>query len=400
MTEINTKFIFSLVPSFSDVRDMADIFNRICWGLYGKDKFLVTYQQPSGLELKEDLSSFPIPNSQVPFLTHSNVKYFRRVGSHENRASELNRVSQILIWKNILLEDPEFKLRLEKSILIDPYHWLNYEADQIASLQFSMLDSAEKTSLREESIRNYIQLLHRFSENQRVCLFLTGPSLPHIVTDIQLAQSVKIICNSMVKDQRMMRFIQPDILMFSDPAYHFGVSLYAEEFRHQVINALDQFPSLVCIVPESYLPLTQAYFRQYSSDRFIGIPLKESDTFNIPGIQNFYTRKTGNILTQLMIPIAVRLSKQVDIYGADGRQSLDKGYWQHAPSAQLEGLLETINASHPSLGRDEDIGLYYKEHCDSLGELLDYGESLGFTFRTCTHSNIPALKKRETWIIP
>jgi hypothetical protein len=191
-----------------------------------------------------------------------------------------------------------------------------------------------------------------------------------------------------------MEVLQPQILTFSDPAYHFGVSQYANMFRQEAAAALKNHPEMICIVPERYLPLITADFGPEMEERLIGVPVVEQKTFNFPSVDQFFTRFTGNILTQLMIPIASRLSKKVIIYGADGRTPSDQGFWQHAPTAQINSLMSTIYESHPALTRDEQVEEYYRIHCNSLESLLTEGETIGIKYHSETPSFIPALSKR------
>ena len=184
--------------------------------------------------------------------------------------------------------------------------------------------------------------------------------------------------------------------MFSDPAYHFGVSKYAAAFREYAKQAMLNFSELICVVPERYYPLTVAFLGESIQERIIGIPLVETAQFNFPCADAFFVRKTGNILTLLMIPVASQIAGRVNIFGADGRDKGDQGYWKHSQSSQMSDQMKTIYDAHPSLGRDEDVEKYYDEHCQLLEEMLSYGETAQEKVYCCkTPSFIPALARRE-----
>jgi hypothetical protein len=225
--------------------------------------------------------------------------------------------------------------------------------------------------------------------------YLTGPTVETTLTLPVERSSLHIICNSLVKNTELLQKIHPDVLMFSDPAYHFGISRYAASFRAYVNQAMADFQNMLCMVPERYYPLTVAFLDEEASERIIGIPFVEMNDFNFPSIEKFYIRRTANVLTSMMIPVASSVAARICILGADGRASSDKGYWSHAKSSQIHDQLRTIYESHPSLARDENVEKYYLEHCQLLEAQLVYGETTQKKDYAClTPSMIPALANR------
>jgi hypothetical protein len=125
------------------------------------------------------------------------------------------------------------------------------------------------------------------------------------------------------------------------------------------------------------------------------MPEEIEEEFNFPNPDRFWVRDTNNILTHLMLPIASAVAQEIRIFGADGRQKQDAGYWQHNPTAQFSGLMGTVNQSHPSLERDRDIEEYYVAHCETVEQMIQKGErENGRRYVSETPSFIPALSKR------
>ena len=383
----------TIFPKIPERSIAADLFNRIAWGLYGTECLTVFYQ-PLDQQGWESDSTFPVPDSQALFLTSEQLPKFQQRSGVNAEEELLESSERILVWKVSALQEKVLKAWKDKVIVVDPEYCLNHEADQIAALQFLLMTEDKKSALRKQSLEKYSQFMRQHANVGQACLFLTGPSLQQVLKFSQPQDSVRIICNSLVKDHTLLEAIQPHILTFSDPAYHFGVSRYAEAFRKEVGAALEQYTELVCVIPERYLPMMQAYYGHEMDERLIGMPLVEQDQFNFPEPICYYCRFTGNILTQFMLPIASQISRCVNIYGADGRQPEDAGFWKHNPTAQMGELLSTIYATHPSLARDENVAEYYQTHCDTLEMLFRYGERFGISYHSATPSYIPALARR------
>jgi hypothetical protein len=384
-------FVF---PAFQNVQIACDVLNRISWGLFGLRNEDVT------IFLPED--SF---KNRIIEIEHLNGSFLSP--SQESYLSELPPLAMIstnrifesgdfdIFWNVSIYQKKRNNFAEQSTILIDPSFCFNYEADQIAALQYSIASEEKRMEFRNLSQTNYSRFLERWSKVENACLYLTGPSV-EILSQKQMDHSaIKIICNSLVKNEKFLSKLQPDVLIFSDPAYHFGVSKYAAVFRSYVKQVMIEYPEMICIVPERFFPLTIAFLGDIARERIIGMPIIDSDQFNFPTTSRFFVKKTNNILTLMLIPIASQIAKQIFIFGADGRVKGDKGYWKHAQSSQMSDQMKTIYDSHPSLARDEDVEKYYEEHCQLLEELLQYGEKSHEIHYCCkTPSFIPALAKR------
>lgn len=388
-------FVF---PAFQNVQKACDVLNRISWGLFGLRNEDVTIFLPedsfkNGIIEPEHLNESFLSTSQESYL--SELPPLAKISpNHFLESGDFG-----LFWDASIYQKKRNNFAKESTILIDPSFCFNYEADQIAAMQYSISSEEKRMELRNLSQTNYSKFIERWSNVENACLYLTGPSV-EILSQKQIDHSaIKIICNSLVKNEKLLCKLQPDVLMFSDPAYHFGVSKYAAIFRSYVKKAMIEFPEMICIVPERYYPLTISFLGEIARERIIGIPVIDSDQFNFPSTSRFFVKKTNNILTLMLIPIASQITKRIFIFGADGRVKGDKGYWKHAQSSQMSDQMKTIYDSHPSLARDEDVEKYYEEHCQLLEELLQYGENTYETHYCCkTPSFIPALAKRVSCI--
>lgn len=382
-----------LFPDFHNIQNACDILNRVSWGFYGLGRESVKICLPEvsfdGIHLIDWLKK--------PILSESQENYFPELmplltssGDMEIGPGDLG-----LFWDNSTYSDHRIGIGLEQRILIDPTFRFNHEADQIASLQYTVSTGIQRQAIREISSARYAKFINRWENVENAYLYLTGPTVEMVSQHPVDGNGLQIICNSLVKNNQLLQTIQPDVLMFSDPAYHFGISKYAASFRAYVRQCMANFPDMLCMVPERYYPLTAAFLGAEASRRLIGIPVLDMEGFHFPSIKEFHIPKTGNILTLMMIPVASSIASRIHILGADGRATTDKGYWAHAKSSQISDQLRTIYESHPSLARDEDVEKYYQEHCQLLEAQLMYGETMHHKTYVCqTPSMIPALASR------
>jgi hypothetical protein len=380
-----------LFPAFPNLETACDILNRIAWGLHGLDAEGVRLYVEGELEPAALASAWlqnpALSSSQENYLPGLPPLWSLPAGSHAVDADF------DLYW-DYLTYSASVSGQKNK-ILIDPNFRFDHEADQVAALQYTICLPGRQLEIRESSRRLYADFLAHWKAVGSAYLYLTGPTVETILQAPVDRNALHIICNSLVKNTALLEKLQPNVLMFSDPAYHFGVSKYASSFRGYVLQAMQAFPGLLCMVPERYYPLAAAFLGNKARGRLIGIPLLEVDRFHFPSVEEFYARKTGNILTSMMIPVASSAADSIRILGADGRASSDKGYWSHGKSSQIGDLLRTIYEAHPSLGRDENVGRYYQEHCQLLEALLAYGETAhNKAYLSLTPSLIPALANR------
>lgn len=380
-----------IYPEFNNNYQRADILNRIAWGLTGvKSGDVIVCERSDGISVGvSQIDSTYVNTSQKYYL--SNFPEIETLGIKYDIGPE----DFVLSWDGQARIPVEFQIRDGHAITIDPNYSFNYEADQIAALQYTIMGETHRAGFQAQSKNRFDQLTRNWKNVRNAYLYLTGPSVESVHEREIDREGLHIICNSLVKNFALLEKIQPNILMFSDPAYHFGISKYAASFRSYVKQCMHLFSNLVCMVPERYAPLTSGFLGNEFNQRVIGIPVVDANKFNFPTTTNFFLRRTSNVLTLMMIPVASSFAETVHILGADGRANQDKGYWSHAKSSQLGDQMRTIYESHPSLGRDEDVDQYYREHCELLESQLSFGETFyKKTFISDTPSLLPALQRR------
>lgn len=366
--------------------------NRIACALPG-------YPDPVGsvdvisIVTETDFRSTAPPSSQADYIT----RFIDNARIETLQKSQLAKAAKeaewILLWRASALLDPLILSNIGKVLLVDPNFYLAYEPYNYARLPFLLLRDEDRKRRHEVSIRRFGELHSKFHGSDTAYVLVTGPTLNGAVAEPLEANAVKIICNSIVKDNELLDRIQPDILVFADPVFHFGPSKYAEEFRQHVRIALRRFPKCYCIVPEMFAAFLEGHLGEFSS-RIIGMPLVRG-AINFPMPDRMHVKVTDNIMTLLMLPLAAALSSKVVIIGADGREKSEKYYWKHNSKVQFSDLMSAAFATHPSFLRDRVLGDYYDRHCAMVARILEKAENeMHCHIVSRTPSFIPALNAR------
>lgn len=243
--------------------------------------------------------------------------------------------------------------------------------------------------------RNLERLQRRARDRNGAQLLATGPSLTSIDLNEALRDdALRVVCNSIVSNPRFMKAIRPDVVAFSDPAFHFGDSAYSEAFRRDLASRLKENPQLMAIFPAEFSAPVASIIQRFS-DQAIPVPMawtwKSSTLWLRKAGEGL---RTGNIMTSLMLPVAALGNGRIELFGFDGRAPEDEGFWKHNSKVQYDDLYQSVRDRHPAFFSDVDYVAYYKQHCARVAAALAELERSGRTILTRTPSHVPALKER------
>ena len=226
--------------------------------------------------------------------------------------------------------------------------------------------------------------------HERAYVFGTGPLVDRFA-DFDFSDGLSIIYNTIVLDSELLDHVKPRILAFADPLFHFGVSRYAAEFRAAAAEAAEKY-DMTIVVPLKYYELFVSLLPDLE-DRTIDVPM-DAGAKNLDLLADYRVRSYVNVLTLLMLPLAVTFGKRVSIIGCDGRAPQGEDYfWRHNPRTQLLHLMDNVQEMHPAFF-DLDYEAYFDDHSTVLSELITRGEMMGVEFDSITPSYIPALARR------
>jgi hypothetical protein len=278
---------------------------------------------------------------------------------------------------------------LPKVTILDPEYYSGTESGN-----WLRVSEACRTDPEDQSSSNFERLEERFADTEKAFVFATGPSLDDAYDYEFPDDSLKIICNSIVKDDELLDHIDPDVLTFADPVFHFGPNRYADTFRRDAVETLKEY-DCVAAVPARDRPLLTGHYPNLETQA-IGFETVDEPTPVFPTSDRLEVVGTGNIMTLFMLPVASALADSIYILGADGREESESYFWEHNDSAQYDDeLMNAVADAHPSFFRDRIYEDYYDQHVEILGNMIEFGERHGKEYNTLTHSYVPCLADRR-----
>lgn len=225
----------------------------------------------------------------------------------------------------------------------------------------------------------------------RSIVLATGPSISDY-RRFDTEGAMVIACNSVIKSRDIMDRVQPQILVFADPIFHYGPSVYAATFRHDLEHALARYDFTIVTPMKYYSTLLDTV--PSAAGRMIAVPFERDCGVVMDLEREFRTKVTDNILTLLMLPLAYSFSDEVLVLGCDGRPLEDNDYfWKHGGEVQYADKMSSIKQAHPSFF-SMDYDDYYARHLLNTERFVQMADAQGKTFVSGGFSHIPAMKKR------
>ena len=390
---------FVVYPIIKDYKTLGNILNRLNWAFPVNDSNInVDIILSDNFDFnKNNIESIDIPKDQKKYLNSNN-----RFNFIFNKKYKIKNDSSILLYNSSYFFRSFIKFGFKNNIILDENYYLSIEGKNQRDLQFNFLSLSNKKNIFNKSI----EIFNDINRYKKSYCFTTGPSFDQYKIKNFDNNSLKIICNSIIKNDEFLKYINgAHLLTFGDPVFHFGPSKYAAIFREKMVESVNRYKMKI-VVPISTVTLLLNHYPSLKNS-IIGVPDKlvnfsnpifgkfsNKVNFNFPNNQNFWVKPSGNILSWYMIPFASSLSDEIYIIGADGRKKNENYWWKHSANVQFNSSMETVFNTHPSFFRDRIYADYYNSHCDYINKLFLYGEKLGKNYYSLTESYIPAIKKR------
>jgi hypothetical protein len=376
-------------PEIKSLSSYEDIVLRASWYLTFSDiKKIKLFVKP-GLSLPEKLNIPPHFDPKVK----DRIRLMFDIAEIQELTSEKSLIESV--------KTADIVLRFDESVPTPETQAIRFDVDPKRTrkegsnyIEVSHVLLQNKKSVVSQEHQRFLHLIKDIPESARSYVFGTGPSAGRY-DEFDYRDAISVVCNSIIIDQKLMNTVNPKVLVFGDPIFHFGPSVYAAEFRKAAIEAVKKYNLIVVSTLKNHAIL-HSYFSEIS-DRVVCVPFQTKMEFNFDLKDLFKVKTTGNILTLLMIPVASSLAKIVNIVGCDGRDFDDNNYfWNHNKKTQFNERMSDIQKCHPSFFA-VDYDSYYFTHCSVLENMLDAGEKSALTFYSSTFSYIPALARRANF---
>jgi hypothetical protein len=231
----------------------------------------------------------------------------------------------------------------------------------------------------------------------KVYLFGTGSSLEHALNR-DWSDGNKIVCNTIVKDSVLWHHIKPDFIVAADAIYHYGNNLFAKAFCEDLEKRLSESPQAYFVYPSLFHAFVKKRFIKFEQ-RLIPIPLGSHKDICNNLLEKFELPALGNVLNNMLLPLGTNLSKNVFLWGFDGRAPHDKDFWKNSDKHFYNDLVDDIKKNHPYFyefyipkGKEEKYVKKY--HGDELEQSLLFAEDQGWHFIMLHSTYTTALLRR------
>jgi hypothetical protein len=182
------------------------------------------------------------------------------------------------------------------------------------------------------------------SKSKKIYLFGTGPSLSNAI-NFHWNDGIRLVCNTIVKNKVLWNHINPNIIVAGDAIYHFGISKFSKQFRNDLKLRLAETDTYFIYPMEfhSFLSERLSNFK----DKLIPIPVQNKTSFNYSFDKSFTLPQLGNSLNLLSFPVAINLSKDINLWGYDGKGPDDNDFWKNSNENFYQELVYELKLIHP-----------------------------------------------------
>ncbi len=357
-------------PRIQNAAELADLSARVNWYLPGLTARI--YVEGSDFEILPDNAPWMAPE----LVSNPGWTTTKPEGNAEH-----------IYWRLGLRQFPSFLFRRNRAEVVD--NTLSTIAD---SFGYARLARRHARPHAARGTTNLARLLARRTSGRTALVMGTGPSAQLLDPD-EVTADIRILCNSAVRDLNLVRTINPDVIAFYDPVFHYGPSRYASQFRQDLLRSLQECDAE--IVTSYELGHILLSHHPEIASRITILAGGPRQRWQIPLDDPATTKQATNVLVSLLIPVAFALADTIQIAGCDGRKATERYFWRHSSQIQYsDKMMKTVFATHPGFFQFVDYSAFYAQHCRELEELLSFGEANGKTIEAITPSWIPALVKR------
>ena len=253
------------------------------------------------------------------------------------------------------------------------------------------IDNAEA----RRRFRSYVEILRK-QQLKKAYIFGTGPSLAEAI-DQDWSDGYRIVCNTIVRDPELWRHINPHFIVAGDALYHFSYTQFARAFRADLALRLAESQTFF-VYPAIFHEIVIRELAEFS-DRLIPIPTGVDTKISVDLTQEFSLPRMGNVLPRLLLPLACSMSKDVFLWGFDGRAPNDRLFWSNSAKHNYPELMPELQEAFPAFFSyyvpDENPQKYVASvHGETLENELQAAEEAGWSFTMLHESWTPTLQRR------
>ncbi|NPV87542.1 MAG: tetratricopeptide repeat protein, partial [Anaerolineae bacterium] len=243
---------------------------------------------------------------------------------------------------------------------------------------------------------HYVEQL-RLERMEKTYIFGTGPTLEKAITR-DWGDGYRVVCNTIVRDVELWKHIAPHFIVAADAIYHFGHTAFAYAFRSDLAKRLREGGTYF-VYPVDFDVIVRRELGEFA-EWLVPVPVNGAiRRLDIDMTTEFCFPGLGNVLALALLPVACTLSKNIYLWGFDGRAPNDRLFWSNSPKHSYPELLSELQKAHPKFFEhyvpQNDPEKYVRQvHGDELDALMTQAEQRGFSFTMMHKTWTPTLRKR------
>jgi hypothetical protein len=331
------------------------------------------------LPVPEYVTAEPILTNSFEWIRHSKIDLKR-----------LLQADWILVWDEKTLSNDIFLKWFSAKIKHVDRHASVWEGWSWAGLghNISLVEHKIFPDQVQLKFNSYIESLPQYD---KAYVFGTGPSLD-CAYQFDFSDGYRVVCNTIVKNKRLLKHISPHFIVAADAIYHFGNNNHAHQFRCDLEEALNTTGAM--FLTADFFSYLLYYHHPAINERILPLRTDLTGMFLEMKKQFAYT-SLPNILNGILLPLGSSLSDEIYLLGFDGRAPSDNLFWKNSDDNSYEGLKPTIRMAHPGFFDKMDYEDYSRLQSDAAEQLMALGETMGKKYYSLNQTFIPALQKRQ-----
>ncbi|MFZ3140023.1 hypothetical protein [Polaromonas sp.] len=257
-----------------------------------------------------------------------------------------------------------------------------------------------RTTRVHEAKDRFLAFIQRIKieKHAKTYVFGTGLSLDH-AGNHDFNDGYRVVCNTIVRDPILWHHLKPHIFVAGDAIYHFGFTEFACAFRSDLRERLRESDgSVLFVYPALFDAIVQREFSEFSNI-LVPIPFGAHDYVEVNLCEDFALPALGNVLNNLLLPVACTLTKSVYLWGFDGRAPTDKLFWSNSNKHSYPELMPHLIKAHPAfyetlVPKNNESNYVKAVHGDELERRLQRAELHGYEFVMMHKSWTETLQRR------
>ena len=238
--------------------------------------------------------------------------------------------------------------------------------------------------------QRFTSFIDSLPTHRRAYVFGTGPSL-ELAHGRDFSDGYRVVCNTIVRNERLVEHIRPHFIVAGDAIYHFGNTRHAAAFRADLHRVLSRY-DMRFMIPDTFYPL---FARDYPDiiDKVIPIDTSGQGIF-IDLKKRLAWSSLENVLNGFLLPLGSSLADEICLLGFDGRAPDAEQFWTNSSANSYPELKPTIEAAHPGFFAHMNYEDYAAAQSDGAERIMEAGERLGKRYVPLHATHIPALRRR------